>query len=73
MAGRTRRVEAVRRRKNKTLSREAIHVLRGKFKLNAGGKPFSEWWAEYKREERKLEERRFRRLASLGRKPKSVH
>jgi len=67
MAGRTRRVEAVRRRK-KTLSREEIHALRGKFKLNTGGKSFSQWWADHKREEKELEERRYQRLAALGKK-----
>jgi len=55
-------------RKKKTLSREAIHALRGKFKLNTGDKPFGQWWAEHKREEMELEERRFRRLAALGKK-----
>ena len=68
MAGRTRRVEAVRRRK-KTLSREEIHALRGKYKLNTDGKSFSQWWADYKREEKELEERKFQRLAALGKKP----
>ena len=53
-------------RRKKTLSREEIHALRGKFKLNTGGKPFSEWWAEHKRDEKELEERRFERLSALG-------
>jgi hypothetical protein len=68
MAARTRRVEAVRRRKKKTLSREEIHALRGKLKLNTGDKPFAEWWTEQKREEKELEERRFQRLAALGKR-----
>jgi hypothetical protein len=50
------------------LSREEIHALRGKIKLNTGGKPFSQWWADYKREEKELEERKFQRLSALGKK-----
>jgi hypothetical protein len=52
----------------KKLTREEIHALRGKFKFNTGGKSFSQWWADYKREEKELEERRFQRLAALGKK-----
>jgi hypothetical protein len=48
--------------------RKFIHACRGKFKLNTGGKSFSQWWADYKREEKELEERRFQRLAALGKK-----
>ena len=48
--------------------RKLIHSFRGKYKLNTGGKSFSEWWAEYKREENELEEKRFQRLAALGKK-----
>jgi len=51
----------------KKLSREEIHALRGKFKT-PGDKPFAEEWAEYKREEKELEERKFQRLAALGKK-----
>jgi len=32
--------------------RKHIRSFRGKIKLNTGGKPFTEWWAEYKREEK---------------------
>ena len=46
--------------------RKLIHSFRGKYRLNTGGKPFSEWWADHKREEKELEERRSRRLAALG-------
>ena len=67
MGNRTRRIGAVRRRK-KRLSRAEIHAMRGKIKLNTSGKPFAEWWADYKREERELEERIFKRLAALGKK-----
>ena len=59
------------RRKKKpspTEMRKLIHSFRGKYKLNTGGKSFSEWWADYKREEKELEERKFQRLAALGRK-----
>ena len=44
------------------VTREYIHSLRGKIKLKTGGKPFAEWWAEQKREEMELEERKFQRL-----------
>lgn len=54
--------------RKKSLSREEIHALRGKYKLNTGGKPFAEWWAEQKRKDKDLEERRFQRLAALGKK-----
>ena len=48
--------------------RKLIHSFRGKFKLNTGGKSFSQWWADFKREEKELEERKFQRLAALGKK-----
>jgi hypothetical protein len=48
--------------------REFIHSLRGKYKLNRGGKPFAEWMADLNREEKELEERKFQRLFALGRK-----
>jgi len=54
--------------RKKKLSREEIHALRGKYKLDIGGKPFAEWWADYKREEKEFEERKFQRLATLGKK-----
>jgi hypothetical protein len=63
---------AVMPRRKKKLSpeemRKLIHSFRGKYKPNTGGKSFSQWWADYKREERELEERKFRRLAALGKK-----
>jgi len=52
----------------KKLSRAEIHALRGKIKLNTGGQPFAEWWADHKREGKELEERKFQRLSALGRK-----
>jgi len=45
-----------------------IHSCRGSLKLNTGGKSFTEWWADLNRQEKQLEERRFRRLAALGKK-----
>ena len=50
-----------------TEMRKLIHSFRGKFKT-PGDKPFAEEWAEYKREEKELEERKFQRLAALGKK-----
>jgi hypothetical protein len=46
--------------------RKYIHSLRGSLKRKPGDKPFAEEWAEYKREEKELEERRFQRLAASG-------
>jgi len=54
--------------RKKFLSREEIHALRGRIKLNPGATPFAEWWAKHKREEKELEERRFKRLSALARK-----
>jgi hypothetical protein len=48
--------------------RKLIHSFRGKYKSKLGDKPFAEDWAEYKRTERELEERKFQRLAALGKK-----
>ena len=48
--------------------RKRIHALRGSFKT-PGDKPFAEWMAELNREEKELEERKFQRLAALGKKP----
>ena len=48
--------------------RKLIHSLRGKFKMKPSDKPFAEWMAEMNREEKELEERRFQRLAALGKK-----
>ena len=54
--------------RKKRLSREEIHALRGKYKLNIGGKSFAEWMADLNREEKESEERKFQRLAALGKK-----
>lgn len=48
--------------------RKLIHSFRGIFKRKPGDKPFAEEWAEYKREEKELEERRYQRLSSAGKK-----
>ena len=47
--------------------RKRIHVLRGSFKT-PGDKPFAEWMADLNREEKELEEKRYQRLAALGKK-----
>ena len=52
----------------KQLSREEIHALRGKYKLNLGDKSFTEWMADLNREEKELEDRKFQRLAKMGKK-----
>ncbi len=44
----------------------AIRAARGSLRRRPGDKPFAEAWAEHKREEIELEERRFRRLMALG-------
>jgi len=54
--------------RKKQLSREEIHALRGKYKLMPADKPFAEWMADLNREEKELEERKFQRLAALGKK-----
>ena len=57
-----------RKKLTPTEMRKCIHSLRGIFKRKLGDKPLAEWWADYKREEKELEERRFQRLAALGKK-----
>jgi len=47
---------------------EFIYSLRGKLKLNTGGKPFVEWMAELNREEKELEESKIQRLVALGKR-----
>lgn len=46
----------------------AIRAARGSLKRKPGDKPFAETWAEHKREEMELEERRFQRLTAARRK-----
>jgi hypothetical protein len=45
---------------------ELINSIQAKFRYKPGEKPFAEEWAEYKREERELEERKFQRHMALG-------
>ena len=45
-----------------------IHSLRGSLKRLPGDKPFAEWWAEHKREEKELEERKFQRFMAMEKK-----
>jgi hypothetical protein len=52
----------------KQLTREEIHALRGKYKFPTGGKSFAEWMADWKREEMELEEKKFQRMAAMGKK-----
>ena len=48
--------------------RKRIHAFRGSLKNKPGEKPFAAWMAELNREEKELEEKRFQRLAALGKK-----
>jgi hypothetical protein len=72
LASHPRRVQyrgmAGRKKMSPAEMRKFIHACRGQIKFNTGGKSFSEWWADYKREEKELEERKFQRLAALGKK-----
>jgi hypothetical protein len=45
----------------KKFTREEIHALRGCLKRKPGEKPFAEQMADYKREEKELEEAKLRR------------
>jgi hypothetical protein len=46
--------------------RKRIHALRGSLKIKPGEKPFAEWMADLNREEKGLEERKYQRLAAMG-------
>ena len=50
----------------KKFSREEIRALRGSLKRKPGEKPFAERWADYKREEKELEEAKFHRWFGKG-------
>jgi hypothetical protein len=52
--------------KQKQLSREEIHALRGSLKRKSGEKPFAEWMADLDREEKELEEAKFLRMERAG-------
>ena len=57
---------------SKKLSRADVHkqidAFRGIVKQTPGDKPSVEQWAAAKRGEKELEERKYQRLATLGRK-----
>jgi len=46
----------------KPLTAAAIKGARGLLKKKAGEKPLRQWWAEYKKKEKTLEEARYARL-----------
>jgi AbrB family looped-hinge helix DNA binding protein len=46
----------------KPITRAAIKRARGILRREPGQKSFGQWWADYKREEKKLEERKYGRL-----------
>ena len=46
--------------------RKVIQAARGSLKRKPGEKPFAERWAEYKREEKELEEAKFIRMTRAG-------
>jgi hypothetical protein len=58
----------MKRRSGKLLAErlELIRAARGCLKHKRGLKPFTEWWAELKAEERELEDRRLYRLVASG-------
>ena len=45
---------------------KAIKNARGMFKRAPGEKPMSEWWPEYKNEEKALEDAKFKRMMNSG-------
>ena len=48
----------------KPITGAAIKRARGILKRKPGEKPFQQWWAKYKKEEKALEEARYARLRS---------
>ncbi len=48
----------------KPITAAAIKRARGILKRKAGDKPFRQWWAEHKKEEKALEEAKYARLRS---------
>ena len=59
---------AIQKKMSPEEMREHIHSLRGKFKMMPAYKPFAEWMAEMKREEKELEELKLQRHMALGKK-----
>lgn len=58
----------LRKPAQKKRSRDEIHAMRGSIKFDTGGKPFAEWWAEHKREEIELEQRKLLRFTASGKR-----
>jgi AbrB family looped-hinge helix DNA binding protein len=48
----------------KPITAASIKRARGVLKRKPGEKPFRQWWAEYKKEEKALEEAKYARLRS---------
>jgi len=67
------RIQAMQKRQKKSLDEriKLIRSMRGSLKGKMGDKPFAQRMAEENAEEKELEERRFQRLAALGRKNRS--
>jgi hypothetical protein len=57
-------MEADRHRRKETIEAKIklIHKMRGILKPKKGEKPFAEWWAECKKEEKQLEDAKFERF-----------
>jgi hypothetical protein len=51
-----------RRRPHSKSGKQAIKDARGVLKGKPGGKQFREWWADYKKEEKALEEAKYARM-----------
>ncbi len=49
--------------------RAVIRRAYGSVRRKRGDKPFAEWWAEYKAEEKALEDRKLARHANLADRP----
>jgi hypothetical protein len=56
-----RNMPGMKAQKQKQLSREQIHALRGSLKFDTGGKSFAEWMANWNNEEKELEEAKIAR------------
>lgn len=60
------RSRKIQKRARVAATLKAIKNARGMFKRAPGEKPMSEWWPEYKKEEKALEDARFERLMYSG-------
>ncbi|HZF02308.1 MAG TPA: DNA (cytosine-5-)-methyltransferase [Methylomirabilota bacterium] len=56
---------AKRKKTSPAETRKFIRSLRGKYKPKSGEKPFAEQWAEYKREEKEIEEKKLHRFSPM--------